>query len=54
MSELSTRDFGTRDAGQRPLSGAVAVMGREKQVIIFILFFLCGSFAYSGGGRAKV
>ena len=29
-------------------------MGREKQIIIFIMFFLCGSDAYRGSGKAKV
>ena len=53
MSELSTRDFGTRDAGQRPLSVAAAVMGREADHNLYIVF-LCSSGSYFGSGKANV
>jgi len=53
MSELLTRDFGTRDAERRPLSVAVTVMGREADHNLYIVF-LCGSGSYFGSGKANV
>ena len=68
MSELSTRDFGTRDAGRpfdrlRDRNGLTRDEGlcrwpspswAAQQIIIFILFLECGVSCPFGNGKANV